>query len=132
MAFDTSKLSTDELKALQDQIKAQLKDGISPADPVIEEIVGLIKTKAKEAGVPLEKFITALNKALGAGKAGSTGTRAITRSSVMRSVFKEAGVTIPVKCKTAEMEPMFIEKFGQARFDADIAIYPEPKVVKKA
>lgn len=131
--MDISRLNTEELKALADKIKAQLKDGISPADPVIEELASQVRFRAKEMNVSIEKFVAALNKALGAGKATATGTRAVSRDRVMRADFRAAGVK-PYAIGTPRevLEADYITKFGQAQFDAKIAVLPIPPVVKKA
>lgn len=133
---DLSKMSIAQLEAFiaeQNELIAKAKQlkkvGISPADPVIEELASQIRFRAKEMAVPLEKFMAVLNKAVGAGKATATGgTRAVSRNSVLRADFKAAGVKpYPVGTKLEVLQAAYIAKFGQAQYDAKIAVLPLPQ-----
>ena len=134
---DLSKMSIAQLEAFiaeQNELIAKAKQlkkvGISPADPVIEEFAVHIRLKAKDSGVPLEKFMAALTKAVGAGKATATG--GVRRKSVLIAAMKAAGMSGWKPATTvSELETMYISKFGQAQFDKEIAILPAAKVVKK-
>lgn len=118
--------SKAEIAAIIEAGKAALKAGVQPSHPLVKDIVELIHDIVKQEGVTAEKVLAAVKVALG-GKTTSTGTtRAMNRDRAIRAIFREELKTPLPKGKYPEAEKAFIEKFGQADFDARIAQFPIP------